>query len=84
MVGMLLCSRVRDDVGHVTQVCLLPEFRQQGLARALIATCLRGLLERRFTELSLTVTQANYNAVALYERLGFHTRRVFDAFVWEG
>jgi len=84
VVGMLLCSRVRDDVGHVTQVCLLPEFRKQGLARALMATCLRNLLDRKFTELSLTVTEANYNAVQLYERLGFHTRRVFDAFVWEG
>lgn len=83
-VGMLLCSRVRDDVGHVTQVCLLPEFRKQGLARALMAICLRSLLDRKFTELSLTVTEANYNAVELYERLGFHTRRVFDAFVWEG
>jgi ribosomal protein S18 acetylase RimI-like enzyme len=84
LVGMLLCSRVREDVGHVTQVCLLPEFRQQGLARAMMATCLRSLLDRKFSELSLTVTAANYNAVQLYERLGFHTRRVFDAFVWEG
>jgi ribosomal protein S18 acetylase RimI-like enzyme len=84
VVGMLLCSRVREDVGHVTQVCLLPELRRQGLARAMMAASLRSLLERNFTELSLTVTQANHNAVELYERLGFHTRRVFDAFVWEG
>lgn len=84
MVGMLLCSRVREDVGHITQVCLLPEFRNQGLARVLMAACLRSLLDRKFTELSLTVTESNYNAVQLYERLGFHTRRVFDAFVWEG
>lgn len=84
IIGMLLCSRVRDDVGHVTQVCVLPEYRGQGLARAMMATCLRSLLDRKFSELSLTVTAANHNAVALYERLGFHTRRVFDAFVWEG
>jgi ribosomal protein S18 acetylase RimI-like enzyme len=84
VVGMLLCSRVREDVGHVTQVCLLPEFRKQGLARAMMAASLSSLLERKFTELSLTVTQANHNAVELYERLGFYTRRVFDAFVWEG
>ena len=84
VVGMLLCSRVRDDVGHVTQVCLLPEFRGQGIAHAMIAACLRSLLDRKFTELSLTVTEANRSAVELYERLGFHTRRVFDAFVWEG
>jgi len=46
--------------------------------------CLRSLLDRRFTELSLTVTEANRNAVELYQRLGFSTRRIFDAFVWEG
>lgn len=84
IVGMLLCSRVREDVGHVTQVCVSPEFRGHGLARSMMNTCLRSLLDRRFTELSLTVTQANRNAVELYRHLGFQTRRVFDAFVWEG
>jgi len=31
----------------------------------------------------LTVTEAN-RAVDLYKRLGFESKRVFDAFVWEG
>jgi ribosomal protein S18 acetylase RimI-like enzyme len=34
--------------------------------------------------LSLTVTEANKRAVELYLHLGFETKRVFDAFVWEG
>lgn len=84
MVGLLLCSRVRDDVGHVTQVCLLPEFRGRGLGEALIARCATELSRRRFTQLTLTVTEANRKAVDLYKRMGFSTRRVFDAFVWEG
>jgi ribosomal protein S18 acetylase RimI-like enzyme len=33
---------------------------------------------------SLTVTAANEDAVALYERVGFETIRRFPAFVWEG
>ncbi len=84
MVGLLLCSRVRDDVGHVTQVCLLPEFRGRGIGEALIAGCTSELARRNFTLLTLTVTEANRKAVDLYKRLGFGTRRVFDAFVWEG
>jgi ribosomal protein S18 acetylase RimI-like enzyme len=32
----------------------------------------------------LTVTEANNRAVALYRRLSFDSKRVFDAFVWEG
>jgi ribosomal protein S18 acetylase RimI-like enzyme len=84
IVGLLLCSRVRDDVGHVTQVCLLPEHRGRGLGKTLMMHCCRQLRRRNFAELSLTVTQANFPAVDLYKRLGFATKRVFDAFVWEG
>jgi ribosomal protein S18 acetylase RimI-like enzyme len=84
MVGLLLCSRVRNDVGHVTQVCMLPEFRGRGIGEALIAGCTSELARRDFTLLTLTVTEANRKAVDLYKRLGFGTRRVFDAFVWEG
>jgi len=34
--------------------------------------------------ISLTVTEANDRAIALYKRIGFESTRVFDAFVWEG
>lgn len=83
IVGLLLCSRVREDVGHVTQVCLLPEFRGHGLGKALVSACCANLRSQHFTALSLTVTEANHAAVELYKKLGFETRRVFDAFVWE-
>jgi len=42
------------------------------------------LQKRKFTMLSLTVTEANARAVALYRRLNFDTKRIFDALVWEG
>ncbi len=84
LIGLILCSRVRQDVGHVTQVCVLPEYRSHGLGELLIAAASAALRHRSFSMLSLTVTEANLRAVALYQRLGFETRRVFDAFVWEG
>jgi len=84
MVGLLLCSRVKDDVGHITQVCTLPEQQGRGIGQLLITACVRNLRRRNFGALSLTVTQANARAVELYRRLGFESRRVFDAFVWEG
>ena len=37
LIGLILCSRVRDDVGHVTQVCLLPEHRGEGIGESLMA-----------------------------------------------
>ncbi|HXP15497.1 MAG TPA: GNAT family N-acetyltransferase [Terriglobales bacterium] len=84
LVGLILCSRVRHDVGHVTQVCVLPEYRSHGLGESLIAATVGNLRQRNFSLLSLTVTEANTRAVTLYQRLGFQTNRVFDAFVWQG
>ncbi|HVO80237.1 MAG TPA: GNAT family N-acetyltransferase [Terriglobales bacterium] len=84
MVGLILCSRVRHDVGHVTQVCVLPEYRAHGIGVSLLAATSEKLRRRNFTQLSLTVTEANTHAVELYRHLGYGTKRVFDAFVWEG
>lgn len=83
LIGLILCSRVRNDVGHVTQVCVLPEYRSHGIGESLLAATTTNLRKRKFTLLSLTVTQANDRAVDLYLRLGFDTKRIFDAFVWE-
>ena len=84
LVGLLLCSRVRDDVGHVTQVCLLPEYRKRNIGQSLIGLCTQELRNRNFSALSLTVTEANRKAVELYLHLNFSIQRKFDAFVWEG
>jgi ribosomal protein S18 acetylase RimI-like enzyme len=84
LIGLILCSRVRQDVGHVTQVCVLPEYRSNGIGELLLASTTANLRQRKFSLLSLTVTEANARAVELYHRLGFDTKRVFDAFVWEG
>jgi GNAT superfamily N-acetyltransferase len=82
-IGILLCSRVRHDVGHITQVCTLPEYRGQGIGEHLLRYCYADLAARRFSELSLTVTEENQRAHALYDRLGFHHVHTFDGFVWE-
>jgi len=84
LVGLILCSQIRPDVGHITQVCVLPEYRSAGLGVVLLAATTRSLRERRFQSISLTVTEANDRAIALYARIGFESTRVFDAFVWEG
>jgi ribosomal protein S18 acetylase RimI-like enzyme len=84
IVGLILCSQVRNNVGHITQVCVLPEYRSEGLGVVLLAATTRSLRDRRFKAISLTVTEANDRAITLYHRIGFESKRVFDAFVWEG
>lgn len=83
LAGLVLCSRVREDVGHVTQVCVAPEYRGRGLGKMLIQACARNLEQRGFRYLTLTVTASNRNAVGLYEKLGFAGTHRFDAMVWD-
>ena len=71
LIGLILCSRVRSDVGHVTQVCVLPEFRGSGIGESLLAATVAKPAQPEFSMLSLTVTEANARAVALYRTAEF-------------
>uniref|UniRef100_A0A7V5CS82 GNAT family N-acetyltransferase n=1 Tax=Acidobacterium capsulatum TaxID=33075 RepID=A0A7V5CS82_9BACT len=82
MAGVLLCSRVQEKIGHVTQICMAPRWRRRGLGAAMLQDCAAYLCKRGFESLTLTVTQANYDAVRLYERLGFVRIHSFDAVLW--
>lgn len=82
-IAVLLCSRIREDVGHITQVCALPEYRSHGVGEHLLRASYLNLASRGFAELSLTVTEENRRAVRLYVRSGYHQVHSFDGFVWE-
>jgi ribosomal protein S18 acetylase RimI-like enzyme len=83
LVGMILCSRVAKDVAHITQLCVVPSFRGRGLGRMLLKHCASQLAVSNFSAITLTVTEANRQAVTLYEELGFSTRQRFDAMVMD-
>ena len=83
LAGMLLCSRVRADTGHITQLCVAPKYRTHGLAHALLDAAESELRYQKFSGLTLTVTAANTSAMRLYTARDFHTRHSFEAFVWE-
>jgi ribosomal protein S18 acetylase RimI-like enzyme len=79
----LLCSRVASDVAHITQLCIAPAWRGHGLGRALLNHCTHHLAHAGFAAITLTVTEANRQAVKLYENHGFSTRHRFDAMVFD-
>lgn len=83
LAGLLLASRVKADVAHVTQVCVAPRWRHRGLGNQLFRHVSDNLRQRGFAAITLTVTEANHGALALYRRLGFTIRRDFDAYVWQ-
>jgi ribosomal protein S18 acetylase RimI-like enzyme len=81
LVGIVLCSRVAEDVAHITQLCVSKKLRGRHLGRALLKHCMSHLEGAGFKAITLTVTEANHPAVNLYQNLGFHTRHRFEAMV---
>jgi ribosomal protein S18 acetylase RimI-like enzyme len=83
LAAMILSSRVSSESGHVTQLCVHPEFRRRGLARMLLDWALSDFRRQGITEVSLTVTATNSPAINLYRTEGFECTHTFDATVWE-
>ncbi len=83
LVGMVLCSRVASDVAHITQLCVAPSHRGRRLGQILLGHVMRSLARVGTAAITLTVTEANRPAVALYQNTGFHIRQRFDAMVLE-
>jgi len=79
--AVLLCSKVRSDVDHITQICITPSVRGHGLGQMMLEHCAREGAKRGVRQLSLTVTEANLPARHLYERNGFATLHRFEAMV---
>ena len=82
-MAVLLCSKVRADVAHVTQICVAKQSRGLGVGKLLLRTCAEDLADRGFSALTLTVTQRNSDAVSLYRSHGFGVKHTFDAMVWD-
>ena len=80
--GLVLSSVVHPDIGHITQVCVAPEFHGAGIGFELVRRSAEVLRQAGFAGLSLTVTSANQRALQLYERMGFQTLKEFSAYVW--
>jgi ribosomal protein S18 acetylase RimI-like enzyme len=83
MCGVSLASLVAPEIGHITQICVAPEYQNRGLGYELLRRSLCALAAQGCRGVSLTVTTANESALRLYQQMGFRTRREFSAYVWE-
>jgi ribosomal protein S18 acetylase RimI-like enzyme len=68
-------------VSHITQLCVATAYRRQRLGIALLDHCIGHLTRSGFAAITLTVTEANHQAVKLYRDAGFFIRHRFDAMV---
>ncbi len=83
LAGIVLCSDVGEHVRHVTQLCVAPEHRGRGLGEALMRQSFASLAGTGTQAVTLTVTEANRQAMRLYDALGFTTRHHFEAMVFD-
>ena len=82
IVALVLGSRVSPESGHITQICVHPSLRRRGIARMLLSLAAHHFFRLGAAEISLTVTQANTEAVELYRSEGYLVTHSFDAAVW--
>ena len=73
-VGLALLSR-RESEGWISGVGVLPAWRRQGIARAMLRHLLDTAHLAGLTRLRLEVLEQNIGAIALYEEMGFTCRR---------
>jgi ribosomal protein S18 acetylase RimI-like enzyme len=84
LCGICLTSMVAPACGHITQICVSPGARGEGVGQELLRQSVTNLRNVGCHSATLTVTAANEGAVRLYDRIGFRTIKRFTAFVWEG
>jgi ribosomal protein S18 acetylase RimI-like enzyme len=84
VAGVVLCSLVAADTGHITQVCVTPSAQGNGVGYELIRHALLHLKNAGCEKTSLTVTASNSDAIRLYQAIGFRSVRRFAAYVWDG
>ena len=82
LAGMCLGARVDSWAGHVTQICVSPAARGLGLGRELLRRSLHAFQREGCSEVSLTVTETNDTAIALYQAFGFELVQRFPALAW--
>jgi ribosomal protein S18 acetylase RimI-like enzyme len=83
LAAMILGSRVSPQSGHITQICVHPNYRRMGLGRKLLSLASHAFAREGAQEISLTVTESNSAAVELYRSEGYTTPHFFDAAVWQ-
>ena len=83
LVALVLGSRVSPQSGHITQLCVHPGYRRHGHCATLLALAASNFMRQGVSEISLTVTEANIDAIELYKSEGYEQHHMFDAAVWQ-
>ena len=82
MVGFIAGDDRRDaGTGWIMTIGVLPAFRRQGIARALLAACEK---QMKVEHIKLSVRRSNQAAILLYQQLGFSQVAVWSKYYHDG
>lgn len=82
MVGFIAGDpRPRDGFGWVATIAVDPRFRLRGIGRALLHACEK---EMRIPRVRLTVRASNQGAITMYEKEGYQTIDIWQAYYNDG
>ena len=70
VLGYVGISAIIDE-GYITNIAVFPEYRNMGVATALLKELFLFAKENSLAFISLEVRQSNKNAISLYEKFGF-------------
>ena len=70
VLGYVGISAILDE-GYITNIAVFPEYRNQGVATALIQNLFNFANENNLSFISLEVRESNKNAISLYKKFGF-------------
>ncbi|MEN6409074.1 MAG: GNAT family N-acetyltransferase [Anaerolineaceae bacterium] len=73
--------RHSEQVGWITTLCVHPEYRRQGMGRALLTTCEKAM---GMPQVRLSVRRSNESAIALYHSLGYFQMGVWERYYYGG
>jgi N-alpha-acetyltransferase 10/11 len=82
MIGFVAGDpRPSQHLGWIATVGVLPEYRRQGLGRALIEEC---EIRMKMENVRLSVRTNNSDAIALYEKMGYYRIEVWNNYYNDG
>jgi ribosomal protein S18 acetylase RimI-like enzyme len=82
MVGFIAGDpRPSQHLGWIATVGVLPEYRRQGVGRALIEECEKSM---KMQHVRLNVRVNNAEAIALYEKMGYYRIDVWNNYYNDG
>lgn len=76
-VGYVISFK-RRNFGYISAVAVIPEFRRQGIASALIRTAIDYLRSLDLSDVMIDVYVRNTPAVEAYKKLGFRVLEIFE------